>query len=248
MAADPPTLSTEQRRTRILALVEENTERRRLDQIRRDFVANISHELRTPVGALGLLAETIQDEPDIETVRRLAGRMVAESDRVADTIEDLLELSRIEFGDETHIDELDVDAVVAEATSRLAAAAEQRQVTLRRTGAPSCIIAGDRRQLVSAVYNLVDNACKYADDATDRRIVLRNSVDGGRGRVFVQNGEEHTHGLTAPDLGFGAWRNSSILASITGREVYAIERRIAFQDFGVPAEVRETATAVGVTR
>ena len=77
-------------------------------------------------------------------------------------------------------------------------------------------------------------------DALGRLDVARDySVDGGRGRVFVQNGEEHTHGLTAPDLGFGAWRNSSILASIIGREVYPIERRIAFQDFGVPADAFE---------
>ena len=73
-------------------------------------------------------------------------------------------------------------------------------------------------------------------DDTGRFAVARDySIDGGRGRVFVQNAEEHTHGLTAPDLGFGAWRNSSILASITGREVYPVERRIAFQEFGVPA-------------
>lgn len=81
-------------------------------------------------------------------------------------------------------------------------------------------------------------------DVLGRLAVARDySVDGGRGRVFVQNGEEHTHGLTAPDLGFGAWRNSSILASITGREVYPIERRIAFQDFGVPADVPATVGA-----
>lgn len=74
-------------------------------------------------------------------------------------------------------------------------------------------------------------------DALGRLDVARDySVDGGRGRVFIQNGEEHTHGLTAPDLGFGAWRNSSILASVLGREVYPIERRIAFQNFGVPAD------------
>ncbi|MFF3025896.1 lysine N(6)-hydroxylase/L-ornithine N(5)-oxygenase family protein [Microbacterium sp. NPDC057944] len=78
-------------------------------------------------------------------------------------------------------------------------------------------------------------------DALGRLDVARDySVDGGRGRVFVQNGEEHTHGLTAPDLGFGAWRNSSILASITGREVYPIERRIAFQDFGIPTDAGRT--------
>ncbi|WP_243074366.1 lysine N(6)-hydroxylase/L-ornithine N(5)-oxygenase family protein [Microbacterium sp. SS28] len=74
-------------------------------------------------------------------------------------------------------------------------------------------------------------------DLLGRLDVARDySVDGGRGRVFVQNGEEHTHGLTAPDLGFGAWRNSSILAAVTGREVYPIERRIAFQEFGLPQD------------
>ncbi|WP_424936988.1 MULTISPECIES: lysine N(6)-hydroxylase/L-ornithine N(5)-oxygenase family protein [Bacteria] len=79
-------------------------------------------------------------------------------------------------------------------------------------------------------------------DLLGRLDVARDySVDGGRGRVFVQNGEEHTHGLTAPDLGFGAWRNSSILASITGREVYPIERRIAFQEFGIPQSSRRSS-------
>lgn len=62
-----------------------------------------------------------------------------------------------------------------------------------------------------------------------------------RGRVFVQNAEEHTHGLTAPDLGFGAWRNSSIIASVTGHEVYPMEHRIAFQEFGVPGRVAHGA-------
>lgn len=72
-------------------------------------------------------------------------------------------------------------------------------------------------------------------DERGRLAVARDySVDGGRGRVFVQNGEEHTHGLTAPDLGFGPWRSSTILAAVCGREVYPRERRIAFQEFGVP--------------
>ncbi|HWI30410.1 MAG TPA: SidA/IucD/PvdA family monooxygenase [Microbacterium sp.] len=81
-------------------------------------------------------------------------------------------------------------------------------------------------------------------DSLGRLDVARNySVDGGRGRVFVQNGEEHTHGLTAPDLGFGAWRNSTILAAVLGSEPYPIERRIAFQQFGVPADARIGAEA-----
>ncbi|GAB3399252.1 hypothetical protein GCM10027515_05340 [Schumannella luteola] len=74
-------------------------------------------------------------------------------------------------------------------------------------------------------------------DARGRLDVAREyTVDGDRGRVFVLNGEEHSHGVTAPDLGFGAWRNAVIIAAITGREVYPIERRIAFQEFGVPAD------------
>ncbi|MFC6355885.1 lysine N(6)-hydroxylase/L-ornithine N(5)-oxygenase family protein [Luethyella okanaganae] len=79
-------------------------------------------------------------------------------------------------------------------------------------------------------------------DPLGRLAVARDySIDGGR--MFVQNAEEHTHGLTAPDLGFGAWRNSSILASIVGTEVYPIERRIAFQQFGVPQGAREVVRA-----
>lgn len=89
-------------------------------------------------------------------------------------------------------------------------------------------------------------------DARGRLDVARDySIDGGRGRLFVQNGEEHTHGLTAPDLGFGAWRNSSILASVTGREVYPLERRIAFQEFGLPDEsvaALPAATLAGAAR
>ncbi|QCB94855.1 lysine N(6)-hydroxylase/L-ornithine N(5)-oxygenase family protein [Cellulomonas shaoxiangyii] len=78
-------------------------------------------------------------------------------------------------------------------------------------------------------------AHRLAWDERGRLDVARDySVDGGRGRVFVQNGEEHTHGLTAPDLGFGPWRSSAILAAVCGREVYPRERRIAFQEFGVP--------------
>ncbi len=178
-----------------LALIEESTERRRLDQVRRDFVANISHELRTPVGALGLLAETIQDEPDPETVRRLAGRMVAEADRVAHTIEDLLELSRIEFGDETHIDEIDIAAVVSEAASRISAAAEQHDVSIKRIGVEQFMVRGDRRQLVSALYNLLDNAVKFS--ARSGEVEIRLEAIGDRVRVSVS---DQGVGIPARDL------------------------------------------------
>ncbi|PZE82740.1 lysine N(6)-hydroxylase/L-ornithine N(5)-oxygenase family protein [Curtobacterium sp. MCBD17_032] len=78
-----------------------------------------------------------------------------------------------------------------------------------------------------------------ARDAAGRLAVARDHhVDTLGGRIWVQNAEEHTHGLTAPDLGMGAWRNASIIRSVTGREVYGLEARIAFQEFGLPASVR----------
>jgi two-component system sensor histidine kinase SenX3 len=145
-----------------LALVEDATERHRVDQVRRDFVANISHELRTPIGAIGLLAETLCDEADPDTITRLSGRIVDEVDRVANTIEDLLELSRIEFGDETLIDIARVEVIVDEAAARLRAAAEQYGVTIDVHFDVNPCVRGDRRQLTSAVFNLVDNAVKYS--------------------------------------------------------------------------------------
>src|SRR5262245_37418549 len=85
---------------RSVAFVEDISERRRVEQARTDFVANISHELKTPVGALSVLAETLVDENDPDTIARIVARMLAESDRASHTIDDLMELSRIEVGAE----------------------------------------------------------------------------------------------------------------------------------------------------
>lgn len=153
-----------------VAIVEDVTERRRLEAVRTDFVANISHELKTPIGAIGLLAETLQAEDDPEVAERLAGRIQMESYRVGRTIEDLLELSRIEV-DESRVPEaIGLGALVEDACDRLAPAAEQAGVVLNRTGTElGTMIHGDRRQLVSALTNLIDNAIKYSDpgDAVD---------------------------------------------------------------------------------
>jgi two-component system sensor histidine kinase SenX3 len=145
-----------------LVLIEDTTRRYRIDQVRRDFVANISHELRTPIGAIGLLAETILDEEDPAVLERLSARMVDEADRVARTIDDLLELTRIEFGDDTSIATLPLAEVLGEVEIRLAAAAEQAGVDVVTHAAPGLTVNGDRRQLVSAVFNLADNAIKYS--------------------------------------------------------------------------------------
>ena len=178
-----------------LALVDDRSLSRRTETGRRDFVANISHELKTPIGALGLLAETIRDEPEGEVVTRLAERMIVEADRAGRTVDDLLELSRIEFGDEADVGEVVIASVVGEACARIAPAAEQAGVEVRIEVPAELRVEGDRRQLVSAVFNLLDNAVKYSpgggevvvragigdDDADDPGAVLLTVSDTGIG-------------------------------------------------------------------
>ena len=178
-----------------LALVEDATERYRVDQVRRDFVANISHELRTPIGAIGLLAETLHDEHDAETITRLSGRIIDEVDRVASTIDDLLELSRIEFGDETLIDVVGVSVIVNEAMARLRAAAEQQGISLELTLSADPRVRGDRRQLTSAVFNLVDNAVKFSPPGATVSVDVEQSDD-----LVTISVTDHGVGIPARDL------------------------------------------------
>lgn len=152
-----------------VASVDDVTERRRLEDVRRDFVANISHELKTPVGALSLLAETLLSETDADVARRLAERMVLEASRVADTIDDLLVLSRIEATADSAsaAHPVEVADVVAEATDRLRPASERRGIRIDADGVAAGVrILADRRQVVSALCNLLDNAAKYSDEGS----------------------------------------------------------------------------------
>ncbi len=145
-------------------IIEDVSERKRLDAVRRDFVANVSHELKTPVGALGLLAETMASEDDPDVVHRLAERVQAEAFRVARIIEELLNLSRLEAEEAPHHEPTSVHAVVAGAVDQARPSATLRQVEIRVGEVPRrwCVM-GDRRQLVSALFNLLDNAVKYSD-------------------------------------------------------------------------------------
>jgi two-component system sensor histidine kinase SenX3 len=157
-----------------LVLIDDVTDRRRLEAVRRDFVANISHELKTPVGALALLAETLVSEDDPAVVRRLAERMLGEALRVGHTIDDLLELSRIETDDDTAREPVPVERFVTEAVERVRGAADQQRITIDVDEVPAGLaVAGDRRQLVSAIYNLLDNAVKYSDTGSSVQVVTR---------------------------------------------------------------------------
>jgi len=159
-------------------VVEDVSERQRLEAVRRDFVANISHELKTPVGALGLLAETLAEETDPAVSQRLASKMQREAFRVARTIDDLLQLSQIETSELPGREPVPIHLVISEAVDRTRSGAELAGVRLAVRDQPRRLsVVGDRRQLVSAVANLCDNAVKYSDAGAEVCISTRLEGD-----------------------------------------------------------------------
>jgi two-component system sensor histidine kinase SenX3 len=162
----------------VLLLAEDQTERRRVEEVRRDFVANTSHELKTPVGALALLAETVEDAADDpEAVRRFAGRMRQEATRLTNLVQDLITLSRIQAA-EPIPDPVpaDLDAVVAEALDRCRMKATAHGIELAATGTRELSVLGDEELLVTALRNLLDNAVAYSPEKT--RVVVSTRQDG----------------------------------------------------------------------
>ena len=179
-----------------VVLIDDVSERRRLEAVRRDFVANISHELKTPVGALSLLAETLLGEDDADVVRRLAERILAEALRVGRTIDDLLELSRIEIDETFEHEVVHVGDVVAEAVQRIRPGAEQHHISLAAPDVDRDIsVIGDRRQLVSALFNLLDNAVKYSEPGPPVEVAV-TTIDGWV-EVAVR---DHGIGIPSPDI------------------------------------------------
>ena len=166
----------------VLLLAEDQTESRRVEEVRRDFVANISHELKTPVGALALLAETVEDAVhDPEAVLRFAGRMRQEASRLTDLVQDLIMLSRIQAAepvpDPTPIE---VDTVVAEALDRCRMRASAHGIELAASGERGMAILGDEDLMVTALRNLLENAVAYSPERTRVLISTRragNSVE-----------------------------------------------------------------------
>ena len=179
-----------------VAMIEDVTERRRLDQVRTDFVANVSHELKTPVGAISVLAETLEGETTDELVLRLSHRMVLEAERMSRTIDDLLELSRIEMGGEMLTGAVDMNDVATEAVERIAPIASRRNISVVFTrGADVVKVQGDYFQLVSAVSNLIENAVKYSDDS--KQVDVDTSIVDDRA---VLNVTDHGVGIPAESL------------------------------------------------
>jgi two-component system sensor histidine kinase SenX3 len=165
----------------VLVLVEDLTEARRVDAVRRDFVANVSHELKTPVGALSLLAEAVLDaSADPEAVRRFAGRMQHESVRLSELVQELIDLSRLQGQDPLREPAVvDVDEVVEEAVDRCRLAASARRITLATGGQQGQVVLGDAGQLVTALRNLIDNAVNYSAEGTRVAVGVRRAMEVG---------------------------------------------------------------------
>jgi two-component system sensor histidine kinase SenX3 len=165
----------------VLVLAEDRTESQRVEQVRRDFVANVSHELKTPVGALALLAETIEDAADDEeAVRRFAGRMRQEAARLTFLVQDLITLSRIQAAEPVPDPRpVAVDAVVAEALDRCRMKANARGITLASIGVRGLGVLGEEDLLVTAVRNLLENAVVYSPERTRVVVCVKKPGDGG---------------------------------------------------------------------
>lgn len=161
-------LLTEDDRRFAVVYVDDQSEHARMEATRRDFVANVSHELKTPVGAMGVLAEALlASSDDPETVRHFSEKMVAESHRLANMVGELIELSRLQGGERLpDLEDVDVDTVVAEALSRHKVAADNADIAITTDAPTGYRVLGDQTLLVTALANLISNAIAYSPKGT----------------------------------------------------------------------------------
>ena len=175
----------------ILILINDESEKSRVDAIRRDFIANISHELKTPIGALSLLSEAIsQAKDDPAAMERFASRIKSEAKRLEDLVREIINLSRLQ-GEDPLSDPhpIEMGEVVKEAISQAETSAEARNIDVLRSDKREAWVLGDRDQLIMAVHNLIENAINYSPEGTkvavevkiDDSIVEIDVIDQGIG-------------------------------------------------------------------
>ena len=234
-------------RGRILVLIDDRTAAKRLEDMRRDFVANVSHELKTPVGAIALLAETVEgavDDPDL--VRNYIGRIRKESARLGVLVQEIIELSRLQEGDAlVEPDDVDLDAVVAEAIDRVRTEAESKEVTLVAGGTPGLHVRGDAALVTTAVRNLLDNAIRYSGPRT--RVSVGLSVDeaGGSGVAGATDGADRadgadgTGGADRADSTDGADSGGSQAAAAESAGDQLVRIAVVDQGIGIAKEAQE---------
>ncbi|PPK92044.1 two-component system sensor histidine kinase SenX3 [Kineococcus xinjiangensis] len=181
----------------VLLLVEDHTEARRVEEVRRDFLVNVSHELKTPVGALSLLAEAVDgaaDDP--EAVRHFASQMQRESVRLADLVKEIIDLSRLQSSPGVVQPKLlSVDDVITEAVDRTGSVVKARDAEVVVAGEEQVQVVGDHELLVTAVRNLVHNAVAYSPEGS--KVVVETRRVGGSVEIAVI---DRGVGIPAADL------------------------------------------------
>ncbi|MBA2455720.1 MAG: ATP-binding protein [Nocardioidaceae bacterium] len=171
----------------VLVLAEDRTRERQVESIRRDFVANVSHELKTPVGALTLLAEAVGEAAeDPQAVRRFAGRMQTESERLTRLVQQVIELSRLQGDELIHEPtSLNITGIVETAVDRVRTDAEARRISLATRNDPDLDVLGSPDQILVAVSNLVENAVAYSPDGG--RVAVMSGRSGDRVTITVSD-------------------------------------------------------------
>ena len=169
----------------VLALVEDRTRERRVEAVRRDFVANVSHELKTPVGAIRVLADAVTEAAeDPEAVRRFAGRMLTESDRLTQLVLQIIELSRLQGDEPLEAPEaVDVDEVISTAVDTSAIDADKKGISVHTGGVEGLQVFGNEDQVLAAVANLISNAVAYSDPGSTVSVTTR--ADQGSVEIAV---------------------------------------------------------------
>lgn len=159
----------------VLITLKDESEADRVDEVRRDFVANISHELKTPIGALSLLSEAVlgsKDDPD--SVKKFATRMQSEAKRLTELVQEIINLSRVQDSDPLQIPhEFGVEDLINEAIDQCQTTSTARAIDVVYSGGVDATLLGDREQLIMALHNLIENAINYSPDGTKVSITTR---------------------------------------------------------------------------
>jgi two-component system sensor histidine kinase SenX3 len=178
----------------ILVLLSDESEAERVHEVRRDFVANISHELKTPIGALSLLSEAVlsaKDEP--ASVEKFASRMQQEAKRLTELVQEIINLSRLQDSDPLQIAEpLLVRDLIAEAVDQCQTTSEARKIGLSVSEQNDVNVYGDRDQLLMAIHNLIENAINYSPENT--KVSISTSIEGDIVTISVTD-----QGIGIPD-------------------------------------------------
>ena len=169
----------------ILVLISDESETKRIDAVRRDFVANVSHELKTPIGALGLLSEAIlgaKNQP--EEVVRFATKMQSEAKRLTDLVQEIIDLSRLQSSDPLQrAFPVEITDVIKEAISQAQISSESRGIYVETGALQEATVIGDRDQLIAAVHNLVENAINYSPENT--KVSVTSKIESGLIEISV---------------------------------------------------------------